>query len=351
MISASHNPYHDNGIKFFGPDGQKLTDEQEERITILMNGDLSRYAAASDRLGRATRIEDARARYVEFVKRTLPRHFRLDGLRVVVDCANGAAYRIAPTALWELGAEVISIGVEPNGFNINDGCGSTAPAQLQTKVREYRADIGIALDGEADRVIIVDEHGAIIDGDQILALLAARLQKTDELRGEGIVATVMSNMGLERYLTALGLTLHRTPVGDRYVFQEMLKTGCNLGGEQSGHIILSDYNSTGDGLVAALQVLAAVREEGRPASEVCHRFEPVPQVLKNVRYRGASPLKDAAVQKAIRAAEKELGDAGRLLIRASGTEPVIRVMVEGDDAAQIEAIADRLVAVLHRQAA
>ena len=351
MISASHNPYHDNGIKFFGPEGQKLTDEQEERITILMDGDPARYAAPSDKLGRATRIEDARARYVEFVKRTLPRHFRLDGLRVVVDCANGAAYKIAPTALWELGAEVISVGIEPNGFNINDGCGSTAPDLLRAKVCEYRADLGIALDGDADRVIIVDERGEIVDGDQILALLATRLQGLGELQGGGIVATVMSNMGLERYLAGLGLKLHRTPVGDRYVFQKMLETGCNLGGEQSGHIILSDYNSTGDGLVAALQVLAAVREEGRPASEVCHRFQPVPQVLKNVRYRGASPLEETAVQKAIRAAEKELGDAGRLLIRASGTEPVIRVMVEGDDAARIESIAAELADVLQRQAA
>ena len=351
MLSASHNPYHDNGIKFFGPDGEKLTDEQEKRIEVLLEGDLSRYAAAPDKLGRATRIEDARARYVEFIKRTVPRHFSLEGLRVVIDCANGAAYKIAPMALWELGAEVIKIGVEPNGFNINDGCGSTAPALLQSKVLEYRADIGIALDGDADRVIIVDEKGAIVDGDQILALIAMHKRARGELQGDGVVATIMSNLGLERFLEKQGLRLHRSKVGDRYVFQMMKEKGCNVGGEQSGHVILTDYNTTGDGLVAALQVLVAVRQRNRPVSEVCHLFDPVPQVMTNVPYTGANPLETPAVRKVIAEAEKRLGENGRLVIRPSGTEPVIRVMAEGDDEVLIAEVVESIAEAVRRKAA
>ena len=351
MISASHNPYHDNGIKFFGPDGHKLTDEQEQRIEVLLENDLSRYAAASDRLGRAKRIEDAQARYIEFVKRSLPRFFRLDGLRVVVDCANGAAYRIAPTALWELGADVIDIGTDPDGFNINRECGSTAPAQLQQAVLKYRADLGIALDGDADRVIIVDERGQVVDGDQILAVIAGYFREHGWLQGDGVVATIMSNLGLERHLQAQGLTLHRTPVGDRHVFQAMHEKGCNVGGEQSGHIILTDYNTTGDGLVAALQVLAVMKQTQRKASEVCHVFEPVPQVLLNVRHGGGRPLEDAAVQKAVAAAEQALEGWGRLVIRPSGTEPLIRIMVEGDDAEKIRSIAEELAETVRRKAA
>ena len=351
MLSASHNPYHDNGIKFFGPDGEKLTDEQEKRIEVLLEGDLSRYAAAPDKLGRATRIEDARARYVEFIKRTVPRHFSLEGLRVVIDCANGAAYKIAPMALWELGAEVIKIGVEPNGFNINDGCGSTAPARLQSEVRKYRADIGIALDGDADRVIIVDEKGAIVDGDQILALIAMHKRAQGKLQGDGVVATVMSNLGLERFLERQGLRLHRSKVGDRYVFQMMKEKGCNVGGEQSGHVILTDYNTTGDGLVAALQVLVAVRQHDKPVSEVCHVFDPVPQVMTNVPYSGANPLETLAVRKVITEAEKKLGEHGRLVIRPSGTEPVIRVMAQGDDEDLIAAVVEDIAEAVRRKAA
>ena len=351
MLSASHNPYHDNGIKFFGPDGEKLTDEQEKRIEVLLEGDLSRYAAPPDKLGRATRIEDARARYVEFIKRTVPRHFSLEGLRVVIDCAHGAAYKIAPMALWELGAEVISIGVEPDGFNINNGCGSTAPALLQSKVLEYRADIGIALDGDADRVIIVDEKGAIVDGDQILALIATHQHANGRLQGNGAVATIMSNLGLERFMEQRGLALHRSQVGDRYVYQMMKEKGCNVGGEQSGHVILTDYNTTGDGLVAALQVLVAVRQHDRPVSEVCHMFEPVPQVMTNVPYSGANPLENAAVQKAIAAAEKKLGSRGRLVIRPSGTEPVVRVMAQGDDEALINEVVESIAEAVRRKAA
>ena len=352
MLSASHNPYHDNGIKFFGPDGCKLTDQQEARIEMLLESDLTKVAAKPDALGRATRIEDARARYIEFVKRTLPRYFRLDGLRVVLDCANGAAYKIAPTALWELGAEVFSIGVEPNGFNINKDCGSTAPRKLQDKVRELRADIGVALDGDADRVIIVDEKGQIVDGDQILALIGTAMKRRGQLKGDGVVATIMSNLGLERYLQSQGMALHRSQVGDRYVFGLMQEKGCNVGGEQSGHIILTDYNTTGDGLVAALQVMAAVKEQGRPVSEVCHLFEPVPQVMKNVRYSGGKPLEMPEVARAIEEAEHRLAEAGgRLVIRPSGTEPVIRIMAEGDDAAMIEEVVDSLAEVLKAKAA
>ncbi len=352
MISASHNPYHDNGIKFFGPDGYKLSDEQERRIEELMDSDMQTLAAPADRLGRAKRIEDAQARYIEFAKRTFPRHLRLDGIRVVVDCANGAAYRVAPEILWELGAEVVKIGVEPNGFNINEKCGSTAPARMCEKVREMRADIGIALDGDADRVIIADEKGRIIDGDQILALIARSMQEKGRLTGGGVVATIMSNLGLERYLENRGLKLERTKVGDRHVMERMREGGYNVGGEPSGHIILSDHTTTGDGMIAALQVLAVVAESGRPVSEVCHVFDPVPQRLRNVRYApGEQPLEDPAVQAVIREAEERLDGSGRLVIRPSGTEPVIRVMAEGEDETLIREVVDMIAGALGRQAA
>ncbi len=351
MISASHNPYHDNGIKFFDPNGEKLSDEQEKRIEVLLESDLSRYAAKYDKLGRAKRIEDAQARYIEFIKRSVPRHFRLDGLRIVIDCANGAAYKIAPTALWELGAEIYPIGVEPNGTNINAGCGSTNCTLLQQKVHEHRADIGIALDGDADRVLIVDEKGKLVDGDQILALIATHMQQRGQLSGDGVVATIMSNLGLERFLESRGLKLHRAQVGDRYVAQMMREKGCNVGGEQSGHIILTDYNSTGDGLIAALQLLLAVREQECSVSEACHLFDPVPQVMENVRIDGGHPLEDAKVQEAIAEAETELQGWGRLVIRPSGTEPVIRIMVEGDDEMRIRQIAQNLASLLRRKAA
>jgi phosphoglucosamine mutase len=351
MISASHNPYEDNGIKLFGPDGYKLSDEVELGIEQLIDGDLGTKLAKSDELGRAKRIDGVHDRYVEFAKRTLPRALNLDGLRVVVDCANGAAYRVAPAALWELGADVISIGVEPDGFNINKDCGSTKPKALCHKVREVRADVGIALDGDADRLIIVDEQGHIVDGDQLMAVIAESWKSDGALAKPGIVATVMSNLGLERYLAGIGLTLVRTPVGDRYVLERMRQDGYNVGGEQSGHIIMSDHTTTGDGFVAALQILAVVKRLGRPVSEVCHRFDPLPQVLKNVRYRNGTPLELPAVQSAIAGAEQRLDGHGRLLIRPSGTEPVIRVMGEGDDQALIEAVVDEIVDALTRAAA
>src|SRR3954465_885651 len=351
MISASHNPYDDNGIKLFGPDGYKLSDAIEHKIEALIDSELSKKLAKSPDLGRAKRIDGVHDRYIEFAKRTLPRALSLDGLRVVVDCANGAAYRVVPEALWELGAEVISIGVEPNGLNINEDCGSTAPEELTRKVREMRADIGIALDGDADRVIIADERGHIIDGDQILAVIAASWREDGRLAKPGIVATVMSNLGLQRYLEGLGLSLARTPVGDRYVLEYMVSRGYNLGGEPSGHIILSDYATTGDGFVAALQVLAVVQRLHRPVSEVCPRFDPLPQILKNVRYRSGKPLDDADVKSAIDAGEKRLNGHGRLLIRPSGTEPVIRVMGEGDDRILVEEVVDRIVTALGQAAA
>jgi len=351
MISASHNPYEDNGIKLFGPDGFKLSDEVELGIERLIDGDLGKKLAKSDELGRAKRIDGVHDRYVEFAKRTLPRALSLDGLRIVIDCANGAAYRVAPAALWELGADVISIGVEPDGFNINKDCGSTKPKALCRKVREVRADIGIALDGDADRLVIVDEQGHLVDGDQLMAVIAESWKSEGALAKPGIVATVMSNLGLERYLAGLGLTLVRTPVGDRYVLERMRHDGYNVGGEQSGHIILSDYTTTGDGFVAALQILAVVKKLGRPVSEVCHRFDPLPQVLKNVRYRNGTPLELPAVQSAIAGAEQRLNGHGRLLIRPSGTEPVIRVMGEGDDQTLIEEVVDEIVEALTRAAA
>ncbi len=351
MISASHNLFDDNGIKLFGPAGFKLSDDVEMQIEQLMDENLDKRLAQSASLGRARRIDGVHDRYIEFAKRTLPRDLSLDGLRVVVDCAHGAAYKVVPEALWELGADVISIGVEPDGFNINKDCGSTSPEALVKKVREMRADIGIALDGDADRLIIVDEHGRVVDGDQLLAVIAQSWTDDGRLAKPGIVATVMSNLGLERYLHAQGIELVRTPVGDRYVLEQMLKHGYNLGGEPSGHIIMSDFATTGDGFVAALQVLAVVKKLGRPVSEVCHRFEPLPQILKNVRYGAGKPLDNPNVQSAITAAEKRLNGNGRLLIRPSGTEPVIRVMGEGDDRAVVEEAVDLIVSALGLAAA
>ncbi len=343
MISASHNPYEDNGIKLFGPDGFKLNDEIEGEIEALIDSDLTRRLSGSADLGRAKRIESVHARYIEFAKRTLPRQLDLEGMRVVVDCANGAGYKVAPEALWELGAEVMSIGVEPNGFNINHEVGSTAPDALISKVRELRADVGIALDGDADRVLIVDEKGHKVDGDQLMAVVARSWKEDGRLAQPGIVATIMSNLGLERYLGGIGLDLVRTAVGDRYVLEHMRAHGFNLGGEQSGHIIMSDYTTTGDGLIAALQLLAVVKRMNRPVSEVCHCFEPLPQVLKNVRYKEGKPLQEASVIKAIEAGRQLLGAAGRLVIRPSGTEPVIRVMGEGDDGDLVNRVVDDVV--------
>lgn len=351
MISASHNPFADNGIKLFGPDGYKMSDQKEGEIERLVDGGDGLVLASSERLGRAQRVDDAQARYIEFAKRTFSKDLRLDGLRVVIDCANGAGYKVAPTALWELGAEVFSIGVEPNGFNINDKCGSTAPEKLAAKVRELRADIGIALDGDADRVVILDETGRVIDGDQLLALIATSWARSGQLTGGGIVATVMSNLGLERHLARHDLKLERTRVGDRYVVEHMRANGFNVGGEQSGHIVLADYGTTGDGLIAALQVLAMVRASGKTVSEVCSVFEPVPQVLRNVRCRASQPLELPPVRKAIDDAITRLGDTGRLVIRPSGTEPLIRVMAEGDDRRLVQSIVDGIVTMLEREAA
>jgi phosphoglucosamine mutase len=346
MISASHNPYDDNGIKLFGPDGYKLSDELELKIEELVDGDLSKQLAKSADLGRAKRIDGVQDRYIEFAKRTLPRNMSLEGLRVVIDCANGAGYQVAPDALWELGAEVIKFGVDPDGFNINKDCGSTEPAALAAKVREVRADLGIALDGDADRMLIVDERGHMVDGDQIMAVIAEDWHTDGRLAKPGVVATVMSNLGLERHLGALGLSLARTAVGDRYVLEHMRENGFNVGGEASGHIILSDYATTGDGLVAALQVLAVVKKQDKPVSQVCHVFEPLPQILRNVRYKKGKPLEDAKVRLAIKSAEQKLGGKGRLVIRPSGTEPVIRVMGQGDNQALVEDVVDGIVEAL-----
>ena len=311
---------------------------------------MARSWLPSDKIGRAKRIEDAQARYIESVKRTFPKELRLEGLRIVVDTANGAAYRVAPAALWELGAEIVQIGNEPNGLNINEKCGSTAPEAMCERVREMRADIGIALDGDADRVIIADERGELIDGDQLMALIAASWKSRGTLQGGGLVATVMSNLGLERFVQDKGMTLARTKVGDRYVVEHMRAHGYNVGGEQSGHIVLSDFSSTGDGLIAALQVLAEVVRTGRPVSEICRMFEPVPQVLKNVRYSSGKPLEQKPVKEAIAEAERRLGTAGRLVIRPSGTEPLIRVMAEGDDAGLVTSIVDELCTVIAKAA-
>jgi phosphoglucosamine mutase len=351
MISASHNAYEDNGIKLFDPDGFKLSDETELEIEALIDGNINERLAGSAALGRAKRIESVHARYIEFAKRTLPRAMDLDGLRIVIDCANGAAYKVAPEALWELGAEVFPIGVDPDGFNINRDVGSTAPSAVVQKVREMRADIGIALDGDADRVIIVDEKGQVVDGDQLMAVIAKSWKDDGRLSKQGVVATIMSNLGLERYLGGIGLTLARTAVGDRYVLEHMREHGFNIGGEQSGHMILSDYSTTGDGLVAALQVLAMVKKLGRPVSEVCHLFDPLPQILKNVRYKSGQPLKDKRVVEAIASSTAVLGIHGRLVIRPSGTEPVIRVMAEGDDRALVEQAVNDVVAALGQVAA
>ncbi len=340
MISASHNPYQDNGIKLFGPDGFKLTDADELAIEALIDGTAT--LAEPAKIGRARRVEDARGRYIHFAKSCFPEDLRLDGMKVVIDCAHGAAYNVAPLALWELGADIVPIGVAPNGTNINDKCGSTAPATLQETVVASGAQIGIALDGDADRLIIVDEHGRVVDGDQIMALIGSSWARNGTLKGGGVVATVMSNLGLERFLKGEGLTLERTKVGDRYVLERMREGGFNVGGEQSGHMILADYGTTGDGLVAALQVLAELVRQNKPASEVLHLFEPVPQLLKNVRFSGGKPLEAESVKQVIAAAEAELNGSGRLVIRPSGTEPVIRVMAEGDDAAQVERVVDTI---------
>ena len=351
MISASHNPFEDNGIKLFGPDGFKLSDEVEAEIEALMADDLSGRLAAPRALGRAVRMEDSAGRYIEVAKATFPRGMTLDGMRIVVDCANGAAYRVAPTVLWELGATVIPIGVAPDGFNINQGCGSTEPKRLCAEVVEHGADLGIALDGDADRVLVSDERGELVDGDQILALIARSWGRAGRLRGDGVVATVMSNLGLERFLKEEGFRLLRTRVGDRYVAERMRAEGMNVGGEQSGHMILADYATTGDGLLAALQVLAAVVEQKRPASETCSLFTPLPQVLSSVRFKGASPLALPRIRAAMTEAEAALGEQGRLLLRESGTEPVIRVMAEGEDEALVRRLVDHLCALIEDEAA
>ena len=349
MISASHNPFADNGIKLFGPDGYKLSDEDELAIEALLDG--TPTLAPAEQIGRARRVEDARGRYINAAKSTFPEHLRLDGLRVVVDCANGAAYQVAPSALWELGADVITLGVSPNGTNINERTGSTDPAALRAKVLETRADIGIALDGDADRLIVVDERGNVVDGDQLMALVGASWHRRGLLRGGGVVATVMSNLGLERFLGGQGLTLHRTAVGDRYVVEAMRAHGFNVGGEQSGHIVMTDYATTGDGLVAALQVLAALVTEGQPASSLLRQFEPLPQLLKNVRFASGQPLEDAAVKQVIAAAETRLAGTGRVLIRKSGTEPLIRVMAEGEDPVLVHEVVDEICQSVRRAAA
>ncbi|WP_174279191.1 phosphoglucosamine mutase [Sphingomonas bacterium] len=349
MISASHNPFADNGIKLFGPDGYKLSDEAEAAIEALIDSDVPLAPAAT--IGRARRIDDAQGRYINSAKATFPKDLRLDGMKIVIDCANGAAYRVAPSALWELGAEVIAIGVTPDGTNINDGVGSTAPQTLSETVVASGADLGIALDGDADRLIVVDEMGKVVDGDQLMATIAAGWARQGRLAGGGLVATVMSNLGLERHLAAQGLGLVRTRVGDRHVLEAMRSRGHNVGGEQSGHIILADYATTGDGLVAALQVLAEIVRAGARASEVLHRFEPLPQLLKNVRFRGGEPLEAEAVKTVIAHAEAELKGRGRLVIRPSGTEPVIRVMAEGDDPGQVEAVVNRICDAVRQAAA
>ncbi|MCC3862193.1 phosphoglucosamine mutase [Pseudemcibacter aquimaris] len=345
MLSASHNPFHDNGIKLFGPDGNKLSDEIELQIESMMDNGYNEHLVASEELGRAQRLKNVVGRYNEFAKSTFPKHLRLDGFKIVIDCANGAAYRTAPEILWELGAEVIAIGVSPNGTNINEDCGSTKPKAMCDKVIETGADIGIALDGDADRLIICNEKGEVIDGDQLMATIATNWDQSGKLKGGALVATIMSNLGLEKHMKSLGLNLVRTKVGDRYVVKAMQELGCNVGGEQSGHIVLSDFNTTGDGLVAALQVLAVLVEKGRPASELFRLFEPYPQLLKNVRYDEATdPLSDNHVKQAIADGENSLNGNGRVVIRKSGTEPLIRVMVEGDDDTLIENVANDIVA-------
>jgi phosphoglucosamine mutase len=341
VLSASHNPYGDNGIKLFGRDGYKLSDEFEQKIETCLDNGPSRRASPAE-LGRVKRLDDAGGRYIEFVKQSFPRGRRLDGLRIVVDCAHGAAYKVAPTVFWELGAEVFSLGVSPDGLNINRECGALSPEQMRREVLARRADIGIALDGDADRLIIADERGVILDGDQLMALIATGLARGGRLTGGALVATVMSNLGLERFLAGHDIALHRTPVGDRHVVEKMRALGCNLGGEQSGHIILSDFATTGDGLIAALQVLASIVETGRRASEVCSLFTPVPQRLRSVRFSKGEPLLAGSVKRAIDEARDRLAATGRLVIRKSGTEPVIRVMAEGEDDELVAAVVDEI---------
>ncbi len=350
MISASHNPFEDNGIKLFGPDSFKLSDQIEAEIEKNIDAVMADDLAAPAKLGRARRLDDAQGRYSEYVKRTFPKGLRLDGLKVVVDCANGAAYKVAPEVLWELGAEVIPIGVEPDGFNINKGCGSTDTDYMRSQVAAHGADIGLALDGDADRVLAADEKGGAVDGDQMMALIAKHWAGGGRLRGGGVVATVMSNLGLEKYLKDIGLDLIRTQVGDRYVVEHMLEHGFNVGGEQSGHIILTDYATTGDGIIAALQLLAALVESGRPASQVCRLFEPMPQLLKNVRFNGGDTLELDSVKKAIADGEKRLKGTGRLLIRPSGTEPLIRIMAEGEDEALVSEVVNDIAQAVEQAA-
>ena len=348
MISASHNPFEDNGIKLFGPDGYKLSDEVEQAIEVRMGTPNSDDLASSEELGHAQRLEDSVGRYIEFVKHTFPKGRRLDGLKIVVDCAHGAAYRVAPKVLYELGAEVVALGVAPNGTNINRAHGATAPGALQAAVLATGADFGLALDGDADRVVVSDQTGRLVDGDQLIGLVARSWLSSDRLRGDGVVGTVMSNLGLERFLEGLGVGLIRTPVGDRYVVERMRDGGYNVGGEQSGHIVLSDYTTTGDGLIAALQVLSVLVEQGRPAGEVCHVFDPLPQVLKNVRFNGGAPLEHERVREVIDLSERTLGSAGRLLVRKSGTEPVVRVMAEGEDAALVDKVVDDIIQTIEK---
>ena len=350
MVSASHNPHFDNGIKLFGPDGYKLSDQVEAAIEARMDNGLHDDLADPKDLGRAVRLDDAQGRYIEFAKNTFPAGLNLSGLKVVIDCAHGAAYKVAPTVLWELGADLVRVGVDPDGFNINESCGSTSTDCLREQVVMHGADLGVALDGDADRVILCDETGTIIDGDQLMALVTDSWHQRGTLRGGGLVATVMSNLGLERFVAERGLLLARTKVGDRYVVEHMRKHGYNVGGEQSGHIVLNDFTTTGDGLVAALQILSVIQERGDPASEVCRLFEPLPQLLKNVRYSVADPLDDSQVKQAIRDGEGLLGNTGRLVIRKSGTEPVVRVMAEGEDHALIERIVNDICATVEAAA-
>ena len=356
MISASHNPYEDNGIKLFGPDGYKLSDDVEAAIEARIDDGFSDKRVTPDRLGQARRLDNSKGRYIEFVKNTFPRGLKLDGLKIVLDCANGAAYRVAPNILSELGATVIAIGVDPDGFNINDTCGSTVPQTMQAEVIARGADLGIALDGDADRVVIADEHGELLDGDQVMALVASYWHRSDKLTGGGVVATVMSNLGLERYISGLGLALHRTQVGDRYVVDYMRTNGLNVGGEQSGHIILSDFSTTGDGLIAALQALAVVVDVQKPLSEIGRVFEAVPQTLRNVRLPDrdesrSEVLNAPVVRDAVARSETRLGEGGRLLLRPSGTEPVIRVMAESDDESLMNDVLDDIVAAIEQTVA
>ncbi len=351
MISASHNPFHDNGIKLFGPDGYKLSDAAEAEIEAMIQGEAQPMLAASQKLGRAKRLDDADGRYIEFAKATLPKGQKLGGLKVVVDCANGAAYKVAPAVLWELEVDVIPLGVKPDGFNINKECGSTHPAALQEAVVTHGAHLGLALDGDADRLVMVDERGQVIDGDQLMAVVAESWLSQGKLARGGLVATIMSNLGLERFVNGLGLELRRTKVGDRYVLEAMREHGFNLGGEQSGHIILSDFATTGDGLIAGLQVMAALVDSGKPASQFCRRFQPYPQLLRNVRHSGGKPQDAPDVQRAIKAGEAKLAGTGRIVIRPSGTEPLIRVMAEGEDEKLVSAVVDDIVRALEQAAA